>query len=488
MTDREPHLREVPKGKPWNLPGKTPEKVLNDAGFPSTDWSRLEAAGIYIDFEPFRRNAVPASSQNIFRPQLDDTQVSMLANTKPELARAVSDAAITDEAISGAGRRAVSELHAANINDQLVQRISERAFAIYHCEKLQNCPVATLTAAFLLMGNEAFRTVGANIALSIPPNVARAFTELDERRRSLPGSAVFSQMLYRGSVRDKEDLYAAARERSNAFFDTIIGVIDAIDDPSLLAFDEMSKVAAGRFKKITGEHRILAPLEDCERNFRAAMIKYAKYIEHGKSNLGTITESSDGSYEAIGLDELKGVYESLDKFLGNDYFKSFFQHVRDVHHLPGISAEIAGRMSTTVPSRSRMTLKELRVQSDFQTSITHEILNLFRKIERYYSAKAIRSQHGTRERIAISTKLAIARGMVIELLMINEFFMNTVEKKNNVFRMLIGEFEKEPEEIVTHPKNTANLQLFAHIALENAARLSHARKTALTLLKGVFGN
>lgn len=488
MVEGERPIVEVPKGSPWNLPAKPGERVLDDAGFSFAAFNAIEQAGVDIDFDAFRRDAVGGDRSLIYVPKLSAPEIRALRMAEANIMDAVADAAITDEAIEKAGRRGISDLHAANISDPLIQKLSSRAFAVDQRRRLQNCPAASLTAAFLLMDHEAFRTVGADIALSVPKSIARALKRLHDERRKLPGSIVFVQMKQRGGVKDKEDLFTAARERSQMFFETIISVIDGIDEGSLLQFAEMAPVGAKRFRQRTAQFDILTPLKDRERSLREAIIAYAKHIEGGRSHFGNVVEKKGGLYEVVGLRYLQAVHDASDRFFENDFLRSFFINLERIYNLPGISPEAAFDMSKQrADPPGSMTPRNMDVQGDFQASITYEIIILLHKIGGHFAKKLIGLQHQTNERIAVSTKRNIAIGVIIELLMINEFFMQTIERNTPVLQGLKKGLQTDPETVVAHPKSIVRLETAALFSLGNASRLYNAHKIALSLLEGAFG-
>lgn len=488
MVDRERPIAEVPKGSPLNLPAKPGERVLDDAGFDCASFNKVEQAGVDIDFDAFQREAVPDDGSLIYVPKLSAPEIRALRMAEANIRDAVADAAITDEAIEKAGRRGVASLHAANIGDQLVQKLLDRAFSVDQRRRLQDCPAASLTAAFLLMGHEALRTVGANIALSVPDGIAIALRRLHDERRLLPGSRAFVQIQQQGRVRDKEALFSAARERSQMFFESMISMIDDIDGRSLLEFAEMAPTGAERFKQMTARRGILTPLKDRERSLRETIIAYAKHIEGGRSHFGTVVEKPDGLYEVVGLRELQAVHDASDRFFENDFLRSFFINLRKVQNLPGISPKSALGMSMQRAYRpGSMAPEDMNTQADFQASIAYEIFVLFRKTERHYAEKLIRLQHGTADRTTVETKRAIARGVIVELLMINEFFMQTIERNTPVLQGLKRGLQTDPETVVTHPNSIVKLNTAALFSLGNASRLYNTHKTALTILEGVFG-
>lgn len=488
MVERERPLVEVPSGSPWNLPAKPGEKGLDDAGFDFAAFSLVEQAGVDIDFDAFQRDTVPDDGSLIYVPQLSELEIRVLGRIKAGIGIAVADTAITDEAIENAGRGKIAELQLANIGDPLAQRLSGRASALVYGKRLQDCPTATLTAAFLLMGHEAFRTVGANTALSIPDSITEALKRLHDEIRKLPGSMAFLQMQRRGRISDKEALFDAARERGKMFFDTIVSVVDAIDESSLLEWAEMAPEGAERFKQMTAKQGILTPLRDHEENLREAIIAYAKHIEGERSHFGNVVEKHDGSYEVIGLRELQAAHDASDRFFRNDFLRSFFINLGNVYSLPGISTAAAFGMGMHGEHSQRsITLETIEAQSVFQGSITIQTLTLLRNMERYYAPKLIQLQQGTPERKVVLTRLGIARGLVIELLMINEFFMQTIERNNMVLQGLKARLGIEPETAITDSRTVSELHTNSHVALYLAALTHHAHKIALTLLQGVFG-
>lgn len=492
MIDRGPEQIEPHQSVALNLPAKNADNVLGDAGFAWDQIMLLENAGLDPDYEPFVREASPPGINKLFEAQLSEAQAESIRRMQAHLAMAVSDAAITDGSIEDLGPGEISALQAANLENPLVQRITQKMLALVHRNRLNKSPMASVTAAMLLMGNkDAPRALGPDVVAIMPDGIKAAFKQLDEARSKLPGGTVFSRMLYgRDSHADQEALFAEAKVRSTAFFSSITDVIDGIDDDDLLAFKQLcedaEKKPANRFKEAIADNNVLEPLETCDAAFHEAIIEYAKNIENGTSHFGNVIEEAGVNLKAIGVNELGKVTASASEFVDNDYLKRFVEGARDVHHLPGLSEDVAHAIDVDDKlSEAVFMIKAMETQTNFQASITHEILMLLNKTERYYGSK-IKSETNDSKKKAISAKLGIARGMVIELLMINMFFINTLEKDNRLLQIFAKEFDKNPNQVIEDEKSLASLKWMAHFALTNSARLAHSRKIALTILQGAL--
>ncbi|MDP4007883.1 MAG: hypothetical protein Q8P68_01700 [Candidatus Peregrinibacteria bacterium] len=492
MTDRWFEQSGPPKSVALNLPAKRADNVLSDAGFAWDQRMLLENAGLDPDYETFQRESSPAGMNQLFEAPLSEVVAETIAEMQKYLAMAVSDTAITDENIEELGPSEVSALQAANLENPLIQRITQRMLALVHRSRLEKSPIASVTATMLLMGKDSPRAIGSDVAIFIPNGIKAAFKQLDDARSKLPGGTVFSRMLYgRDSHADRESLFAEAKVRSSAFFDSITAVIDVINDDDLLYFKRLCedpiRKPADRLKQAIATHNVLEPLEACDAAFREAIIEYARNIEDGTSHFGSVIQESDVNFKAIGVDKLGEVTDSASEFVDNDYLKKFVEGARNVHHLPGLSEDVAHAINTNNKlSEAVFMIKAMETQTNFQASITHEILMLLNKIERHYGSQMLKQAEGRDERNAMSAKLGIARGMIIELLMINMFFINTLEKDNRLLQKFAEEFHKNPDQVVGDEKSLASLKWMAHFSLTNSARLAHSRKIALTMLQGAL--